>query len=139
MHRLVIVFFVALSASANEQALQTLTQFQHALKTGNANAVLNLLSDDAQIFESGYAENKAEYAAHHLAADIEFSKATDNKLLKQVINCNEHLCVIQNQNETNGNFKQKPVHSIGMETAVLIWQKDHWQIQHLHWSSRKAH
>ncbi len=137
--RLFMLIFLVASASANEQALQTLTQFHEALQKGNAETVLSLLANDAQIFESGYAESKSEYAAHHLAADIEYSKATRDKNLKQTQFCDQHLCVVQNQNETTGEFKQKTVHSIGMETAVLKKINDRWQIIHLHWSSRKAH
>lgn len=56
------------------EAAAVVDAFHAALRRGDTRAAAALLSDDALIFETGGAErSKAEYAAHHLPADAEFS------------------------------------------------------------------
>ena len=59
--------------------LATVTAFHAALAAGDSAAALALLAPDAVVLESGEVETRAEYAAHHLAADIEFSRAVPSQ------------------------------------------------------------
>ena len=53
--------------------------FHAALHRGDTRAAAALLTDDALIFENGGVErSKAEYSAHHLPADAEFSRTTSS-------------------------------------------------------------
>ena len=136
---LLLLLLLSGIASANDAAMSCLEQFHHALASGDQKQALQLLRDDALIFESGYAENKSDYAAHHLAADIDYANATKTQAGVATVNCDTQLCLVTRQSETSGHFNSKPVHSITMETAVLKLQDGAWRIQHIHWSSRKAH
>lgn len=118
---------------------ETVTQFHQALKTGDKTGAAALLSPQIQIFESGYVErSREEYVGHHLGSDIEFAKATDNKVLRRSERIDGNLAVVMEETETTGTFKGKPVHLFGTGTVVLEKQGDGWIVTHIHWSSRKA-
>jgi hypothetical protein len=132
---LVTVTSPVLAASPTE----TLAQFHDALAAGKSEQASALLSPSVQIYESGYVErSRDEYVGHHLKSDIEFSKATRNKILKQSERVDGKLAVVMQESETTGTFKGKPVHLFGTETALLEQQGDDWLIVHIHWSSRKG-
>ena len=66
----------------SESALATI-EFHHALQNGDKEIVLSLLADDLIVFEGGKVERSlAEYAAHHLDADILFLKQLHIKHLE---------------------------------------------------------
>lgn len=118
---------------------ETLAQFHEALAAGKSEQASALLSPGIQIYESGYVErSRDEYVGHHLKSDIEFAKATKNKILKQSERVEGKLAVVMQESETTGTFKGKPVHLFGTETALLEHQGDSWVIVHIHWSSRKG-
>lgn len=117
-------------------ARAALQQLHAALHAGNGEAVLALLSDNVRIYESGHAETRAQYAAHHLAADMAFAKATTSTSSNTVVDCENTLCVIHQQSETRGSYKGKVIDSKGTETAVLRLSPQGWRISHLHWSNQ---
>ena len=130
----------ALPAQANSSvgdAANVVSQFHDALKRGEASAAIAQLSADAVIYESGYAETRENYLAHHLQADIEFAKQTTRKVTTTSSHCGETLCVLMQESETSGTFKGKPIQSSGVETTVLVRTGDTWKIRHVHWSSHK--
>lgn len=132
--------FTAVPAQANasvEDAANVVGQFHDALKRGDANAAIDQLTGDAVIYESGYAETRENYLAHHLQADIEFAKKTTRRVTATSSQCSETLCVLMQESETSGNYKGKRVQSIGIETTMLVRTGDIWKIRHVHWSSRK--
>ncbi len=137
--RFLLLLILCTGAIGNDKALTGLNQFHQSLKQGDQKQVLALLLDDALIYESGFAESKAEYASHHLAADIEFAKATQSTIKKSAIHCSDTQCVVTSESEITGEFKSKPVHSLTLETAVLVLHDGQWKIKHVHWSTRKAH
>ncbi len=51
------------------------TRFHTALETGDTTTIKQLLAPDLRVLESGAVETRADYIAHHLAADIEFAKS----------------------------------------------------------------
>lgn len=119
--------------------VETVAQFHAALAAGQSDQASALLSPGIQIYESGYVERSREqYTGHHLKSDIEFAKATKNKVLKQSERTEGKLAVVMQETETTGTFKGKPVHLFGTETALLEQQDNNWVIVHIHWSSRKA-
>lgn len=118
---------------------ETLAEFHQALAAGKTDVVFALMSPQIQIYESGHVErSRDEYAGHHLKADIEFAKVTQNTILKQHARIDGNLAVVMQETETTGKFKGKDVHAFGTETALLEKQGDKWVIVHIHWSSRKA-
>lgn len=63
------------AASDSTAILATVSAFHAALAAGDSGAALAWLAPDAIILESGELETRADYAAHHLGADMEFSRA----------------------------------------------------------------
>ncbi len=120
-----------------EAATKVVAQFHEALATGNAEGATALLSATALIYESGHAETRAEYLAHHLAADIAFAKGTKRTVKETQHQCNESICVLMQSSQTTGTIKEKNIRYAGQETTVLRREGDTWKIQHVHWSSRK--
>ena len=130
-------FAIAQTPAEAKSAAQFVERFHQTLKDGDRNAVLSALADEAIIFESGYAESKSDYAASHLAADIIFAKTTTRVVKKTTTRCVKAMCVVMQESETTGTYKDKPVKSVGVETSVLHGDKEAWKIMHLHWSSHK--
>lgn len=112
--------------------------FHAALSAGRTGDALDLLSDDALIFESGHVErSKAEYAAHHAGADAEFAKAVSSVAVKRSGETIGDFAWIASETRTTGTYKGKPVNSLTTETMLLRRVNGSWKIVHIHWSSRK--
>lgn len=127
------------AAQADTGPSDIVEQFHQSLERGDAPAALAALSDDIKIFEQGWVEqSKAEYAAHHLASDIEFSKAVKSSTTSVDVTVDGTLAYVLRQGTTVGMFEGKPVNSIGIETMVLQKAGSGWKIVHIHWSSRKS-
>jgi ketosteroid isomerase-like protein len=125
----------ALAATPGE----TVSAFHAAIGAGDKNKALALISPTITIYESGHVErSREEYANHHLASDMAFAKAVTRKVLKHTERVDGNIATVLEETETTGDFKGKPVHSFGVETAVLEKRGDGWVIVHVHWSSRKA-
>ncbi len=118
---------------------ETVTAFHAAIHAGDKARALELLSPSIVIYESGHVErSRDEYASHHLGSDMEFGKAVTRKVLKHSERVDGNVAMVMEETETTGKFKDKPVHSFGVETAILEKKGDGWVIVHVHWSSRKA-
>ena len=110
--------------------------FHAALGRGDTRAAAALLAKDALIYESGRVERgKAEYAAHHLAADAMFAKATTRVVTRQAGGADGRTAWIASESTTKGNFKNKMVNSASTETMILRRDRIGWRIVHVHWSS----
>lgn len=137
---LMLAVFAALSLPAYaESPSEIVDAFHRALVSGDAAAATALLSPAAKIYESGYVERvRDEYTGHHLLSDIEFAKATTERVVQSSERISGSLAVVMRETETSGNYKGRSVHAFGTETAVLEKQGEHWVIVHVHWSSRKG-
>ena len=119
-------------------AAATVDAFHAALQRGDARAAAALLADDALIFESGGAErSKAEYAAHHLPADAEFSRSVSSVVTRRAGRADGGLAWIATEGRTTGTYKGKPLDLDTTETMVLRRTGGKWKIVHIHWSSAK--
>jgi len=112
--------------------------FGAALKAGDAAALETLLAPDVFIAESGGAERSfAEYAGHHMPADIAFSKAVSTTVKDRRIFEGGSMATIVTEAVSKGTYREKPVHSRLMETMTLQKAGEEWRIVHIHWSSAK--
>lgn len=126
-------------APATVAAAIAVDNFHAALKRDDTTAAAALLADDALIFEGGGVErSKAEYAAHHLAADAAFASATTHKVTKRSGSTVGDFAWIATEGTTTGTYKDRAINSVSTETMVLRRTKGSWQIVHIHWSSGKA-
>ena len=113
--------------------------FHAALIAGDKQKVTELMAPDVLIYESGHVEASfAEYAGHHLAADMAFAKTSSRTVLKQGERTEGKLAIVTQETETTGISNGKALRVFGTETSVLENQGGKWRIMHVHWSSRKA-
>lgn len=113
--------------------------FHAALGRGDTRAAAALLADDALVYESGGAERgKAEYAAHHLAADAAFARAVKRSVTRRAGSGDGKYAWIASEATVKGIYKTRAVNSISMETMVLRQDPAGWRIVHVHWSSADA-
>jgi ketosteroid isomerase-like protein len=130
----IAAFALALSPAA------TVDAFHAALAKGDTRAAAALLADNVLVFESGSAErSKAEYAAHHLAADAAFSKGVRSVILRRANDSSADSAWIATEGRTTGTYKGRAINQLTSETMVLRQTKDGWRIVHIHWSSAPAH
>jgi ketosteroid isomerase-like protein len=124
-----------LSAAARSAAA-VVDAFHAALHRGDTRAAAALLVDDALIFEGGGAErSKTEYAAHHLPADAEFSKAVSSSVTRRAGHSDGSFAWIATEGRTTGTYKGKALDLLTTETMVLRRAGGAWKITHIHWSS----
>lgn len=125
----------ALPVSARGAAA-TVDAFHAALDRGDTRTAASLLATDALIFESGGAErSKAEYAAHHLPADAEFSRAVSSIVTRRAGSSSGGMAWIASEGRTTGTYKGKALDLVTTETMVLRRTGSAWKITHIHWSS----
>lgn len=124
-----------LSLSA-KSAAGTVDDFHQALRRGDASRAMALLASDALIFESGEAErSKAGYGSHHLAADVEFSRAVPEVIVRRSGQAFGNTAWIATEGRARGNYKGKALDRTTTETMVLRRSGHAWRIVHVHWSS----
>ncbi|HEX8839245.1 MAG TPA: nuclear transport factor 2 family protein [Sphingomicrobium sp.] len=112
--------------------------FHAALRRGDVKAAAALLADDALIFESGEVErSKAEYAAHHLPADAEFSRSVPSVVAARKARSSGNMAWVASEGRTTGTYKGKALDLLTTETMVLRKIGRSWKIVHVHWSSAK--
>lgn len=115
----------------------TVAAFHHALNTGDSAGAMALLAPDAVILESGALETRAEYAAHHLAADIEFSRAVPSHRVTTRVYQEGAVAWVASVSTSRGTFRDRPVASQGAELLILSRTASGWRIRAIHWSSRR--
>lgn len=120
-------------------AAATVDTFHAALRRGDTRAAAALLADDVLIFESGEVErSKAEYAAHHLGADAEFTKAVASVVTRRAGGTSGAMAWIASEGRTSGSFNGRLIDLVTTETMVLRRVGQGWRIVQIHWSSAKA-
>ena len=122
--------------ASSTPASDTVDAFHTALAAGDTKQALVLLADDVLIYEGGGAEtSKAEYAAHHLEADMAFLKGVKQSVSARTAQASGDVAWVTSQGETTGTYKDKTIDSASTETIVLRRNNEQWKIVHIHWSS----
>ncbi len=107
------------------------------LASGDVSKVKTLLDPGVLILESGGAERSwAEYAAHHLKADMDFLKTVTYKLQRQSGDTVGDLAWLATEARMTGTANRKPLDIQSTETLVLKKSAAGWRVVHVHWSSR---
>jgi len=124
---------------AAREAAATVDAFHAALRRGDTASAAALLTDDALIFEEGRAErSKAEYAARHLGADAEYSKAVAGERVRRTGDAAGDMAWIATEGRSKGKFRGTAVNLVTDETMVLRRIGGTWKIVHIHWSSAQS-
>ncbi|MFN2570779.1 MAG: DUF4440 domain-containing protein [Gemmatimonadales bacterium] len=110
-------------------------QYHRSLATGDSAATLRLLADDAVILESGDVETRAEYRAHHLAADIEFARGVTSTHGPASVVTQGDVAWTICTSKARGTFGRRRINSQGAELMVLSREGGNWKIRAIHWSS----
>lgn len=127
-----------MTASMQDSAavIAAVDAFHRALSRGDSASALALLAPDVMILESGDAETRDAYRAHHLSADIQFAAALPSiRSVSQVVVRGEAAWVTATS-VTRGSLRGRNVNSRGVELVVLSRERDGWKIRAIHWSSR---
>lgn len=124
------------SAPASNTPEGVVDGFSAALRTGDEAALRLLLAPDVVIAESGGVERSfAEYAGHHMPADMAFSAAVEFTVEDRNVIADGDTATIISRSRAEGQFQNRAVHSRMMETMVLRRSNGQWRIVHIHWSS----
>ena len=123
--------------AAAREAAAAVDAFHAALRRGDTKAAA-LLAEDALIFESGGVErSKAQYSAHHLPADAEFSRTVTSAVTRRSGDSDGPTAWVATEGRTAGTYKGKPVDLLTTETMILRRLGGTWKIVHIHWSSAR--
>ena len=95
----------------------------------------SLLDENVLIFESGAVESSlAEYAAHHLGADITFMSNMNKEILSRNVYEDGDMTVVSTRYRMHGSYNGRDFDQVSSETLVLRKSLDGWKIVHIHWS-----
>jgi ketosteroid isomerase-like protein len=118
-------------------AIQAVVESYHkALKTGDRESALELLSNEVMVLENGRIETAEEYVSHHLAADMEFSAAMVRKPNVVQTTVEGNMGWVISTSTSKGEFRGREINSTGAELMVLRKENGSWKIRVIHWSSR---
>jgi len=127
----------AQSPAADSTAVTaTVHAFHQALAAGDAGGALRLLAADAVILESGARETRAEYAAHHLSADIEFARAVPMQRGPMQVAVAGDTAWVSSTGKLQGTFQARAIDLATAELMVLSRTASGWEIRAIHWSSQ---
>ena len=110
--------------------------FHQALAAGDRAGALRLLAADAVILESGARQSRDEYAAHHLAEDIEFARAVPIERSALQITVSGDVAWANSTSLMRGTYRNRAIDTAGVELMVLSRTATGWVIRAIHWSSR---
>jgi ketosteroid isomerase-like protein len=127
----------AQSPAADSTAVAATVRALHqALAAGDSVGALRLLAADAVILESGGRESRDEYAAHHLAEDIEFARAVAIERGALQVTVSGDVAWVNSTSVMRGAYRNRAIDSAGVELMVLSRTSTAWVIRAIHWSSR---
>jgi ketosteroid isomerase-like protein len=146
MHRRAIAVLViacfgsrisAQAAPADSLAVvATVAAFNAAMAAGDSARVVSVLAEDLLVIEGGVIETRAEYVAHHLAADIKASqtRTAEHTILKVSVTGSAAYVVTRTVTPppaAGGTAGESA------ELMVLTRAVGGWRIRSVHWSSRR--
>lgn len=124
----------ATAAAQPSRAVDAANAFRQALESGQREAALQLLARESLVYESGDVNrSRADYAGHHLDADLAFLAKAKVRVLEQVAVQEGNLAWVATLSRIEGAAGAL----VGTETLVLRREAAGWRIAHVHWSSRR--
>lgn len=122
-----------------EDASATVDQFHAAVKSGHGEAALALLDEKVVIYEEGDSElTRAQYAASHLLADIDFTSGVSETVVRRDTGTTGDSAWVLTQGRLLGTYHGRAVDRLTTETMVLRHFGEGWRIVHIHWSSKAS-
>ena len=140
---LAIAGFTGVFASASwaqpgdsSEVARVVQAYHTAELAGDSTAMLALLDDDAVILEAGGIETRADFRAHHLAADIAYIRAVQVERSPIRVRTRGDAAWATSTSTAQGTVNGRAVNSAGAELMVLTRTPAGWKITAIHWSSR---
>jgi ketosteroid isomerase-like protein len=127
----------AVAQSDSAAVVRAASRFHAALEAGDTATVKTLIAADLQVLEGGEVESRAQYFAHHLAADIEFAKAVPSERTVVSYIREGNVAWVVSTSTSTGNFRGREVNSVGAELMILSRSSEGWKIRAVHWSSAR--
>lgn len=127
----------ARSTEDSANVAHTVQHFHEALEKGDSTGALALLAPNAVILESGGVETRDEYRSHHLPGDIAFARAVKSVRSPMNVTVRADVAWASSTSTTQGEYRGRPINSLGAELVVLTRSPDGWRINAIHWSSRQ--
>jgi ketosteroid isomerase-like protein len=128
---------LAAQGTDSVQVARVVHAYHEAEKAGDSTAMVALLSDDAVILESGGSESKADFRAHHVAADINFTRTARIQRSDLRVRVRGDAAWVTSTSTVERQVNGSPVTSTGAELMVLARDNGSWKITAIHWSSRQ--
>jgi len=117
------------------EAESVVQAFHAALARGDRVAVLALMTEDARISEDGETQDRATYAAAHLAADIAFLKQAKVMLLSRVSALAGDRAQVASASTVRATVRGKPVVLRSDESMELRRAGADWRIAAIRWTT----
>lgn len=127
---------VRATATDSAAAVAVVHELHAMLERGDSAAVLALLAPELVVLESGGFEDRAEFRAHHLPADIAFARAVQSERRIRAVEVAGDVAWVASTSVTQGEFRGRTINSSGAELIVLRRFASGWTITAIHWSSR---
>ncbi len=125
------------SAPDSAAIVAVIEAFHAALASGDSVGALSYLALDAVILESGDLETRAAYEAHHLGADMAFTRAVPSTRVTTQVFQDGSAAWVASITTSKGTFRDRAISSQGAELIVLTRTAGGWRIRAIHWSSRR--
>lgn len=113
------------------------SRFHEILSSGDTTGINKLLAPDLRVLEGGAVENREEYLSHHLAADIEFSKAVKEERTSFSYKCEGTVAWLMSTSNSTGKFRDREINNASAELLLLSRTPEGWRIRAIHWSSAR--
>ena len=123
------------STADSVAVVRVASRFHTGLENGDTATIKQLLAPDLRVLEGGEVETRAEYLAHHLAADIEFAKSVRSESRLTSYRREGSIAWLVSTSSAQGTFRGRAVDSVGAELMILSKTPSGWQIRAVHWSS----
>lgn len=124
------------SRSDSSDVAALVRRFDALMAAGDSAGLLALLADDVVVLESGGLENRAEFRAHHLPADIGFSQAVKSEQGPIIVRVQGDVAWASSTSTVTGELKGRAINSVSAELMVFSRESGSWKIRAIHWSSR---
>jgi len=89
------------------------------------------------IMEAGGIKTRAEFRAHHIAADIAFLRGMRVERSALRVRVRGTAAWVTSTSTMQGESNGRSVNSSGAELMVLAKESNGWRITAIHWSSRQ--
>lgn len=114
---------------------QVVEAFHAAMQAADRDAVLELMTPEARVYEMGYVDaDRTAYAGAHLKADMALAVKVQREVLRSHSGRHGNQAWVLNEYRVNGPYRGKDIDSIGTETMLLEKRAEGWRIHHIHWS-----